>query len=163
MHLSSGHTRASKSRRLRKIQKRTRRKIHLCDVVAINVLKTSVQVQGSAHASSRLVLPPSRKFPSCRDHLAVLARFLSLLLLEVLEPSEPAPDWKTDGWTAPPHPSPATITNSPVKSTYIYELFINLPTLIYDPWLDLTLDSLGVFLSFFLSLWDFFLRFTFLI
>ena len=28
--------------------------------------------------------------------------------------------------------------------------------MIYDPWLDLTLDSLGVFLSFCLSLWDFF-------
>lgn len=92
-------------------------------------------------------------------HLAALVRFLFLLQLEVLEPSErlPAPDWKTDGWTAPPHPSPDTITNSPVKSTYIYELFINLLTLIYDPWLDLTLDSLGVFLSFCLSLWDFFL------
>lgn len=51
--------------------------------------------------------------------------------------------WKTDGWRAPPcpHPSPDTITNRPVKGTYVYELFINLPTLIYDPWLDLTLDS----------------------
>ena len=69
-----------------------------------------------------------------------------------------------------PHPSPDTITNSPVKSTYIYELFINLPTLIYDPWLDLTLDSLGVFRSRSLSLFFFLdflkvlmLRFTFLI
>lgn len=66
----------------------------------------------------------------------------------------------TDGSTAHPSPtppSPNTITNSPVKSTYIYELFINLPTLIYDPWLDPTLDSLRVFLSFFPSLLDFFL------
>lgn len=66
-----------------------------------------------------------------------------------------------DRWMERSSPSPApisadTITNSPVKSTYIYELFINLPTLIYDPWLDLTLDSLGVFLSFFLSFLDFF-------
>ena len=105
MHLSSGHTRASKSRRLRKIKRRTGRKIHLCDVVAINVLKTSVQVQGSAHASSRLVLPPSGKLPSCRDHLAVLARFLLLLLLEVREPPERLPTGKQmDGR---PRPSPA--------------------------------------------------------
>lgn len=38
-----------------------------------------------------------------------------------------------------------------MKSTYIYELFINLLTVIYDPWLDLMVVSLGIFLSFFLD------------
>jgi hypothetical protein len=30
---------------------------------------------------------------------------------------------------------------NPVKSTYIHDLFINLLTLIYDPWLDPVLVS----------------------
>lgn len=53
--------------------------------------------------------------------------------------------------TSPHLSTTDTITNSPMKSTYIYELFINLLTLIYDPWLDLMVVSLGIFLSFFLD------------
>lgn len=95
--------------------------------------------------------------PGCQD-----LGHAGLVLVPCAGAIPAAPAWKTDERTPPrstqprPVPAPDTITNSPVKSTYIYELFINLPTLIYDPWLDLTLDSLGVFLSFCLSLLDFF-------
>lgn len=40
-----------------------------------------------------------------------------------------------------PAPFSTDTTVNPVKSTYIHDLFINLLTLIYDPWLDTVLVS----------------------
>lgn len=122
---------------------------------------------------AQLICPPGQRFPAPEvppgpGHLGVsiglgLVFSWLLLLLQGQEPRERLP--LEDRWvecsSCPqpcPHLSPDTITNRPVKGTYIYELFINLPTLIYDPWLDLTLDSLGVFRSLFL----FFFFLTFL-
>lgn len=44
-----------------------------------------------------------------------------------------------------PPPPQQTQQHTPVKSTYIHDLFINLLTLIYDPWLDPVLVSSGYF------------------
>ena len=57
---------------LRKVKKRSWRKSRNCDVfVAVNILKSSVQGQDSAHLSSKLVLSPSCKALSLFDPLDV--------------------------------------------------------------------------------------------
>lgn len=45
-------------------------------------------------------------------------------------------------------PPPQTQHQPPRRSTYIHDLFINLLTLIYDPWLDPVLAFSGYFFLF---------------
>lgn len=59
------------------------------------------------------------------------------------ETTRAAADWRTErrGLLRIPAPPSTDTTVNPVKSTYIHDLFINLLTLIYDPWLDPVLVS----------------------
>lgn len=53
----------------------------------------------------------------------------------------PAGEQNGAGLLRIPAPFSTDTTVNPVKSTYIHDLFINLLTLIYDPWLDTVVVS----------------------
>lgn len=112
--LTSARHRRGPKRTRRKSTKRTWRKIHPCRCCCYKCPQGSGQVQGSAHLSSRLVLPQGSSMP---DHLhvnskatLVLSLFLVLLLLQ--EPSEPL--LTEDRWmprsSLPPAPPPSQPT-----------------------------------------------------